>query len=88
MVAASDFFTVEVWTRLGLVRSLVFFVIDLSTRRVQVGGMHPAPNGEWMNQAGRNLTDADDGFLPGAGVKTVNLPPRSPNLSAYAERTG
>ncbi len=33
-IAAADFFTIEVWTRVGLLRYLVFFVIDLSTRRV------------------------------------------------------
>ena len=61
-----------------------------------------------MNQAARNLTDPEEGFLrgkrylihdrdplfskeflealAGAGVKSVKLPPRSPNLNAYAER--
>ena len=29
-IVAADFFTVEVWTRVGLIRSLVFFVLDLS----------------------------------------------------------
>ena len=61
-----------------------------------------------MEQVGRNLVDAEDGFLRGpkylihdrdplftahfqqalatAGVRTVKLPPRSPNLNAQAER--
>ena len=61
-----------------------------------------------MTQIGRNLTDAEDGFLVGkkflihdrdplftaefrqtlaaAGVESVRLPARSPNLNAYAER--
>ena len=47
MIAAADFFTVEVWTRFGLLRYLVFFVIELSTRRVQLAGVHRAPDGEW-----------------------------------------
>jgi hypothetical protein len=60
-----------------------------------------------MEQVGRNLADAEDGFLRGpgylihdrdplftqhfqqalatAGVRTVKLPPRSPNLNAHAE---
>ena len=38
-IAAADFFTVEVWTSIGLVRYLVFFVIDLSTRRVEIAGI-------------------------------------------------
>ena len=47
-IAAADFFTVEVWTRVGLVRYLVFFVIDLSTRRVEIAAIMPVPNGLWM----------------------------------------
>ena len=108
MIGAADFFSVEVWTRLGLVRYLVFFVLDLSTRRVRMAGFHPAPNSDWMNQEARNLTDPEDGFLrgkrylihdrdplftmefqnalAGTGVRSVKLPPRSPNLNAYAER--
>jgi len=52
MIAAADFFTVEVWTPVGLVRYLVFFVIELSTRRVRLAGIHPAPNSDWMNSSG------------------------------------
>jgi putative transposase len=62
-IAAADFFTVEVLTRVGLVRFLVFFVIDLKSRRVRIAGMAPEPGGRWMKQIARNLTDADDGFL-------------------------
>jgi putative transposase len=65
-IAAADFFTVEVLTRVGLVRFLVFFVIDLKSRRVRVAGIAPEPDGRWMKQIARNLTDADDGFLTGA----------------------
>jgi hypothetical protein len=38
-IAAADFFSVEVLTVTGLVRHLVLFVIDLQTRRVQIGGV-------------------------------------------------
>ena len=39
--AAADFSTVEVLTLAGLNRYLVFFVIELQTRRVQIdGGPH------------------------------------------------
>ncbi len=107
-LAACDFFTVEVWTPFGLVCHMVFFVIELSTRRVEIAGIAPDPNGSWMNQVARNLTDCLDGFLVGkrylihdrdplytsqftmtlaaAGVRCVKLPPKSPNLNAYAER--
>ena len=38
VIVAADFFTVEVWTRSGLTRFLVLFLIDLSTRRVEIAG--------------------------------------------------
>ena len=107
-IVATDFFTVEVWTRTGLQRFVVLFFLDLSTRRVEIGGIAAKPNGLWMTQIARNLTDAVDGFFLGkrylihdrdplytteflemlreAGIKSVKLPPRSPNLNAYAER--
>jgi putative transposase len=105
---AADFFTVEVWTHRGLQRYFVLFFIELSTRKVEIGGIARDPNGLWMSQIGRNLTDAVDGILNGkrylihdrdplftaeflsmladTGVTSVKLPPRSPNLNAYAER--
>ena len=108
LIVAADFFTVEVWTRRGLQRFVVLFVIELSTRKVKIAGIGAVANGLWMSQIGRNLTDAVDGILKGkrylihdrdplftteflemlanVGVKSVKLPPRSPNLNAYAER--
>ena len=62
-IAATDFFTVEVLTRHGLVRYFVLFVIDLKTRRVEIAGISHQPYDEWMKQMARNLTDAMDGFL-------------------------
>jgi transposase InsO family protein len=107
-IIAADFFTVEVWTATGLTRLVVLFFIDLSTRRVQIGGIANSANGLWMSQIARNLTDAVDGFFMGkrylihdrdplytkeflsiladVGVQSVKLPPRSPNLNAYAGR--
>src|SRR6266487_4454743 len=64
-IVASDFFTVEVWTRAGLQRFVVLFFIELSTRRVEVGGITRVANGLWMTQIARNLTDAVDGFFIG-----------------------
>jgi transposase InsO family protein len=108
VLVAADFFTVEVWTRSGLTRFLVLFLIELSTRRVEIGGIATKADGIWMDQVARNLCDDGDGFLMGkrylihdrdplfttafvatlaaSGVKSVKLPPRSPNLNAYAER--
>jgi transposase InsO family protein len=108
LIVATDFFTVEVWTRRGLQRFIVLFFIDLATRKVEVAGIAQAANGLWMSQIARNLTDSEDGILTGkrylihdrdplftreflkivadAGVESVKLPPRSPNLNAHAER--
>ena len=65
MIAAADFFTIEVWTTKGLQRFIVLFLIDLSTRRVEVAGISAVANGLWMNQIARNLTDSVDGLLTG-----------------------
>ena len=103
-IAATDFFSVEVLTRAGLVRYFVLFIIDLKTRRVEVAGIVQQPNGRWIQQIARNLTDVNTGFLNGsrylihdrdprftaafrthlgsAGVETVKLPARSPNLNS------
>ena len=108
LIVATDFFTVEVWTRRGLQRFIILFFLDLSTRKVEIAGIAQAANGLWMRQIARNLTDAEQGILTGkrylihdrdplftadflemiadAGVESVKLPPRSPNLNAYAER--
>jgi transposase InsO family protein len=63
VIAAADFFTIEAWTRNGMTRFLVLFLIDLSTRRVQIAGVTRDANGPWMSQVARNLSDAAEGFL-------------------------
>ncbi len=47
----------------GLTRYLVFFAIDLKSRRVHIGGIVHQPHGAWILQIARNLVDAVDGFL-------------------------
>jgi len=101
-IIATDFFTVEVWTCSGLTRFVVLFFMDVSTRKVQIGGIANKPDGLWMGQIARNLTDAVDGLFLGkrylihdrdplytqeflsmlaeAGIASVKLPPRAPNL--------
>ena len=64
-IAGMDFFTVEVLTALGLVRYHVLFVIDVATRRVCIGGITSNPDGAWMKQVAKNLTDMWDGILVG-----------------------
>ena len=39
VIVAADFLTIEAWTRRGLTRLLVLFLIDLSTRRVEIAGV-------------------------------------------------
>ena len=65
LMAAADFFTVEVWTRRGLQRFIVLFVIELSTRKVEIAGIATGANRLWMSQISRNLTDAVEGILKG-----------------------
>src|SRR6516164_2885671 len=65
VIAAADFFTIEAWTRKGLTRFLVLFLIDLASRRVEIAGVAREANGLWMSQVARNLSDAGEGFLIG-----------------------
>jgi putative transposase len=107
-IAASDFFTVEVWTWHGLVTHYVLFVIELATRKVAICGITTNPVELWMRQVARGALDSESGLLHGKeylivdrdtkytvafraflareGVEVIRLPPRSPNLNAYAER--
>ena len=63
VLAATDFFTTEVWTVSGLVTYYVVFVMHVATRRVHIAGLTPFPNELWMTQIARNLTMAEVGFL-------------------------
>ena len=63
VMAATDFFTVEVWTARGLLTYYVLFIMHLSKRSVHIAGVTTAPNGAYMKQMARNLTDVSDGFL-------------------------
>ena len=47
-VAATDFFTTEVWTPRGLVTYYTLFVIDLKTRRIHIAGSTPFPGESFM----------------------------------------
>src|SRR5215475_7610609 len=65
VLAATDFFTVEVATWYGLVTYYVLVVMELSTRRVHVAGITPHPTAAFMQQCARQLTDPCDGFIVG-----------------------
>jgi len=74
-MAAADFFTVEVWSCVGLTRYYVLLFIELSSRRVHIAGITEYPDGEWMKQIGRNVTDVVDGFLTDARYLIVDRDP-------------
>ena len=74
-LAAADFFTVEVLTLGGLVRYVVFFVMKLKTRTVEIAGITRQPHEAWMTQLARNLTDARDGFLRGVSYLILDRDP-------------
>ncbi|MFC1611645.1 integrase core domain-containing protein [Myxococcota bacterium] len=63
---ACDFFSVETLGLFGPVRQMVFFVIEVRTRVVEIVGIRVDPDGEWMKQMARNLIDCFDGFLVNA----------------------
>jgi putative transposase len=65
VIAATDFFTVEVLTLGGLVRYVVWFVIDLDSRRVHIAGLARYTHDAWIQQIARNLADSVDGVLRG-----------------------
>ncbi len=62
-IAATDFFSVEVWTPTGLRTVYVLFVIDLESRVVHLAGVTTSPDESFVTQVARNLTDVFDGFL-------------------------
>ena len=65
VIAATDSFTVEVWTARGPVAHYVLFVVHHASRVVHIAGITPNPDSAFMAQVARNLTALDDGFLNG-----------------------
>jgi putative transposase len=65
VLAATDFFTVEVATWHGLVTYYVLVVMELATRRVHIAGITPHPTAAFMQQCARQFTDPYDGCLVG-----------------------
>jgi transposase InsO family protein len=65
VLAATDFFTVEVATWHGLVTYYVLVVMELTSRRVQIAGITPHPTAAFIQQCARQLTDPCEGFLLG-----------------------
>ena len=62
-LAGIDFFNKEIYSKHGLIRYMVLVVIDYKTRKIEIAGIIPQANGDWMKQIARNLTDPINGFL-------------------------
>ena len=65
VLAAVDFFTVEVWTAAGLTTYYVLTFMRVASRRVYIAGITPWPDQRWMAQMARNVTMEAEGFLCG-----------------------
>ena len=63
VLAACDFFSIELFTPKGLVQCMVLFAINLATRKVEILGIKSSPDGIWMEQVARNIVDCEEGFL-------------------------
>jgi putative transposase len=70
-----DFFSVETLGLFGMVRYMVFFVIEVKSRAVQIAGIAVDPGEEWMKQVARNLVDPVVNFQH---KFRLTLPNRSP----------
>jgi len=65
VLAACDFFTIELLVGRKLVRCTVFFVMELASRKVFFAPVKPQPDGQYMRQMAKILTDSEEGFLYG-----------------------
>lgn len=64
-MCSADFFTAEVLTLRGLVRYMVFFVVDCATRKVKIVHISKGFCGEVMERLAIQMTDYFDGLLKG-----------------------
>jgi hypothetical protein len=73
---ACDFFSVEVLGVFGTVRYMVFFVMQVKTRAVQIARVRISPDGDWMKQTARTVE-----------ARSALGPARRPsNLSTHCSR--
>src|SRR6202451_3183729 len=63
VLAATDFFAVEVLKWRGLVTYYVLFFLHLETRRITIAGITRHPDEEWMKQIARTATQESWGDL-------------------------
>ena len=69
VLAATDFFTVDVIGLLGKATYDVLFAIHLATRKVEIPGITEHSNERYMIQVAKNATAADTGWLKQIGVR-------------------
>ena len=65
MLAAVDFFSVEVWTKTGLLTYYVLTFMRVASQKVCIAGVTHSPDQRWMEQMARNMSFAESGFLNG-----------------------
>jgi hypothetical protein len=65
VLAACDFFTIELLVGRKLVRCTFFFVMELATRKVFFAPIKLQPDGAYMKQVAKLLTELEEGFLHG-----------------------
>ena len=73
VLAAADFFTVEVWTARGLTRFTVLVLIQLATRRVHIAGISADPGGPWVTQLMRNAPMPRTDFYETCGFSSTTV---------------
>ncbi len=89
LLAATDFFTVEVWTPRGLVTYYLLFTIHLATRRVCIAGITTNPNAAFMIQVARQLRDEFDGPLRSYRYLIMGRDDKlTPHFKAFLRREG
>jgi transposase InsO family protein len=92
-LVATDFLTVEVCTIRGLVTHYVLFFIDIASRAVKIARNLTDLNDGFLRGKRYLILDRDTKYsealrsvLVREGMQVIRLPPRSPNLNAFAER--
>ena len=63
VLAACDFFIIELLVSRRLIRCTVFFVMELATRKVFFAPIKLQPDGTYMKQVAKLLTELEEGFL-------------------------
>jgi transposase InsO family protein len=68
---------------------MILIFIDLASRRVEIGGIKANPDGAWMKQVARNLTDCENGFLKNTKYLVHDRDPLyTKTFDAFVESSG